>query len=79
MINLTDLLTIRQSLRRFKQNHPQFRTFVSDVVKQGPCAGQKIRISVQQPDGSLLETEVDVAAEDMDFLRRIYGLVRSIN
>lgn len=76
MFNPAALLTFRQKWGEFEQRHPKFVTFIGAVMKTGVPEGSIIDVKITMANGQVLESNLKVTPEDVEFLRSIGEMQR---
>lgn len=70
MINPMKLMKFREMGERFKANHPRIPAFLEAAVK-GVDEGSIIEMTVTDPQGKTICTNMRVTADDMAMLREL--------
>lgn len=71
MFNPAALLSFRQKWGEFEQRHPKFVMFIGALMKSGVPEGSIIDIKITMADGQVLESNLKVSPEDVEFLKAI--------
>ena len=69
--NIGDLMKMRSAWEKFSRSHPRFPQFLAAVKQKGVPEGTVMGVSVEYPDGSKLETNLRVTAEDLDLFESL--------
>ena len=64
-MNMEALFRITEGWNTFKRNHPKFPMFLNAVSKTGIKEGTIVAISVTDPDGRVMDTNIKVTQEDI--------------
>lgn len=65
-MNPKALMQVMAAWNTFKGNHPKFPAFVDALKRQGVKEDTIIEISVTDPDGQKIETNIKVKKSDLD-------------
>ncbi len=71
MFNPAKLLKFRDEWGKFEERHPKFAMFLGAVMKSGVSEGSTIEIKITYPDGHVLESNLKVMPEDVEFLKTV--------
>lgn len=71
MFNPSKLLKFRESWGAFEQRHPKFTIFLGAIMKSGIGQDSIVEIKITYPDGRVLESNLKVMPEDVEFLKEI--------
>lgn len=75
---LAALQKAKETVDRFRKNHPKFPAFVEAVGKNALKEGSLIEITVTTPDGTRYESNLKLNAEDMELMEMITSLGKNI-
>ena len=65
-MNPQSIMQVMAAWNTFKTNHPKFPAFVSALQAQGIKEDSIIEISVTDPDGRKIETNIKVKQSDLE-------------
>ncbi len=71
--NPANLLKIQEAWRKFSGNHPKFPLFLEALRQKGISEDTVIEVTITGPDGTKLETNLKVMAEDLE----LYEMLRN--
>lgn len=71
MNNMEAIIKITQGWNRFKNNHPKFPAFLNAIRNKGIKEGTIIAVSITDPDGSVMETNIKVTADDIELFNSL--------
>jgi len=74
MVNPAALMQMMSAWNIFKGNHPKFPAFVGTVAKQGVKEGSVIEISITDPDGQKITTNIKVQESDLQLFETIKNM-----
>ncbi len=69
MINPAKLLQFRKEWGEFEVRHPKFVRYIMSIARNGIQEGSIIEIKVTSPDGTAIETNMKVSAEDVEMVK----------
>lgn len=73
-LNPMNLLQLKNSWDRFKENHPKFPLFLKAAAKQAVMESSIIEIRITTPDGKAMETNLKLNASDVEMYRQMLEL-----
>ena len=73
-MDMSSMLKISQGWNRFTANHPKFPAFLNAVRNAGIKEGTVIAVSVTDPDGQTMETNIKVSASDIELFNSLKEL-----
>ena len=73
-MNPADLFRMAEARRKFNQNHPKFAPFLRAAQEKALQAGAVIEISVTQPEGEAIVTNLRVQESDLELLRDLMAM-----
>lgn len=76
-MNPMAFLQLKDSWKRFVQNHPKFPLFWKAVYKNSLEVGTVIEFKVTAPDGKELASNLKVQESDLEFLKEIMTMAKS--
>ena len=65
MGNMEAMFKIMEGWNRFKNNHPKFPLFLQAVKNTGIREGSIIAVSITDPSGKTMDTNIKVTADDI--------------
>lgn len=71
MNNPMNIMKAMQAWGTFQRNHPKFPAFLEAMQAQGIKEGTIIEMSVTDPDGRRIETNLKVKQEDLDLFNSL--------
>lgn len=80
-LNFNQLAAIqkaKETMDRFRKNHPKFPAFIEAVSKNALKDGTLIEITVTTPDGTSYESNLKLNSEDMELLEMITSFNKSM-
>lgn len=80
-LNFNQLAAIqkaKETMERFRKNHPKFPAFIEAVSKNALKDGTLIEITVTTPDGTSYESNLKLNSEDMELLEMITSFNKSM-
>lgn len=69
MINPADMMRAMQAWSTFQANHPKFPAFLQALKNQGIKEGSIIELSVIDPSGEKIETNIKVQQSDLELFK----------
>lgn len=76
MINPMKLLQLRPLVTQFQNAHPKFMQFIAAVGQSGMKEGTVIEISITDPEGKNLCTNMKLSKDDLELFESISELMR---
>jgi len=73
-MNPQALMQLMSAWNTFKGKHPKFPAFLSAIMKQGIKADTVIEISITDPDGKKIETNLKVTQSDLELFESIKNM-----
>ena len=70
-MNIPDFMKLKNAWNTFTAGHPKFPRFLNAVRASGIREGTVIGISVTQPDGKVIDTNIRVTAADLELLETL--------
>lgn len=74
MNNMQAIFKIKGAWDQFTKNHPKFPLFLSAVKQAGIPEGSIIAISITEPDGRVIDTNIKVTASDLELFETLKSL-----
>ncbi len=74
-MNISALFKIKDHLKVFKGNHPDFVPEAKKVFAKGFCEDQEVAITVKYPDGTQIDMAVKVKDTDLPFFNSVKELL----
>lgn len=74
MNNMEALFKLKGAWDTFTRNHPKFPKFLKAVLKTGIKEDTIIAISITDPDGKVMDTNLKVTASDLELLETIKNI-----
>ena len=71
MINPMKLLQLKPLLGKFRASHPKFVQFFAAASQSGLAEGSVIEVSITNPDGKNLCTNLKLTQEDLEMFQTI--------
>lgn len=71
MINPATMMKVMNAKRQFEQDHPKFAKFMGDLIRNGVSEGSIIEITLTNPDGSSVTTNMKVKPSDIELVRSL--------
>lgn len=76
MINPMKLLQLKPLVTQFQNAHPKFMQFMAAVGQSGMKAGTVVEISITDPDGKNICTNIKLSKEDLELFEGISEMMR---
>ena len=73
-MNIPDFIKLKNAWETFTDGHPKFPMFLNAVRASGIKEGTVIGISVTQPDGKVIDTNIKVTAADLELFETLKSL-----
>lgn len=73
-MDMSSILKAKEYWDRFKHNHPKFPMFINAVSKRGIHEGSVIAISVTDPNGEVMETNIKVSSDDITLFESLKNM-----
>ena len=74
MIGIKKAMVAKQAWETFTANHPKFPLFIQAITVNGIKEGSVIAMSVTDPDGKVIDTNLRVTASDMELFEMLKDL-----
>lgn len=76
MINPMKLLQLRPLVTKFQNDHPKFMQFIVAVGQSGMTAGTIVEISITDPDGKNICSNIKLSKEDLELFEAVSEMMR---
>lgn len=73
-MNPQNMMAMMAAWSQFQNNHPKFPAFINAVRNQGIKEGSIIEISITDPDGKKIETNLKINESDMQLFESIKNM-----
>ena len=73
-MNPMELLQLKSHFDTFKNNHPKFLQFISDVASKGIPEGSVIEVTVETPDGEKNNANMRVLQSDLELIQKMKNI-----
>ncbi|MCR5735851.1 MAG: hypothetical protein K6G22_14720 [Lachnospiraceae bacterium] len=73
-MNIPDVMKMTQAWNTFTANHPKFPAFLNAARGMGIKEGTIIGISVTDPDGHTIDSNVKVTASDLELFEMLKNM-----
>lgn len=73
-MNPADMMKAMQAWGTFTKNHPKFPAFLQAMRAQGIKEGSVIELSITDPNGQKIETNILVKPEDMELFNSLRNM-----
>ncbi|HAU99892.1 MAG TPA: hypothetical protein DCW47_01705 [Lachnospiraceae bacterium] len=70
-MNIPDLMKLKNAWDTFTNDHPKFPMFLNAVMASGIKEGTIVAVSVTQPDGKVIDTNIKVTAADLELFETL--------
>ena len=70
-MNIPDLMKLKNAWDTFTNDHPKFPMFLNAVMAAGIKEGTIVAVSVTQPDGKVIDTNIKVTAADLELFETL--------
>ena len=74
MMNPAMLFKLKNMQKNFVSDHPKFPAFLNAVHAKGLSEGTILALSITNPDGTTLETNIKLTKNDMDSYYEILNM-----
>jgi len=74
MINPMKLMQVKELWDKFTNNHPKFPMFLSAVSRNKIKEGTIIDVTIIDPSGEKMQTNIKVTASDIELFEELKGL-----
>ena len=74
MVNPASIFKIKSAWEKFASNHPKFPMFMKAVTVKGIKEGTVIEVTITDPEGNPLSTNIKVTESDMQLFETIKNL-----
>lgn len=75
-MNIGAAIKAKGAWEKFTRNHPKFPLFLEAVKNKGVHEGTVVSICFTEPDGSKLETNLRITAEDLELFETLKDLAK---
>lgn len=76
MMDIGAVMKIKGAWDTFTTTHPKFPMFLNAISKKGIKEGTIMEISITDPDGTVMNTNIKVTASDLELFETIKGIGR---
>ena len=76
MNNPLQLLQLKSQWDKFEKNHPKFRSFMNAAASQGIEEGTIIEVTITDPSGKSICSNIMITESDMELIRTMQGLAK---
>ena len=76
MMDIGSVMKIKGAWDTFTKNHPKFPMFLSALSKKGVKEGTIMEISITDPDGTVMNTNIKVTASDLQLFESLKGMAK---
>ncbi len=73
-MDLGMIMKLKGAWDTFTGNHPKFPLFLQAVGKKGIKEGSILEVSITDPDGTVMNTNLKITATDMELLDTLKSL-----
>lgn len=73
-MNIPDLMKLKNAWDTFTNDHPKFPMFLNAVMASGIKEGTIVAVSVTQPDGKVIDTNIKVTAADLELFETLKSI-----
>ncbi len=74
MMNPMGLFQLKSLWDKFQANHPKFPLFLTALQKNGIKEGTIIDITITEPDGEKIQSNLKITASDMELFEQLKQL-----
>jgi len=71
IMDMGSVFKMQQYWQRFTRNHPKFPMFLNAVKSRGMQEGTVCALAITYPDGTKMETNIKITADDMEIFREL--------
>ena len=75
-MNLSDMLKLKSAKEKFEKGHPKMAAFVGYILSHPMEENTVIEISVTEPDGKVISSNIRVTAQDLEIVNQLKELGR---
>lgn len=76
MINPMKLIQLRPLVTKFQNDHPKFFQFIAAVGQSGMREGTIVEISITDPDGKNLCSNLKLSKEDLELFEAVSEMMK---
>lgn len=76
-MNPAELFRLKADLKVFREAHPKFTSFLRYGADHCIKAGNVMEITVRQPDGKEVRSNLRLSEQDADMLLRLYEVLKT--
>ena len=73
-MNIPDFMKAKNAWDTFTLNHPKFPAFLNAARSMGIKEGTVIGVSITDPSGQIIETNVKVTASDLELFEMLRAM-----
>ena len=74
MVNPMGLFQLKSLWDKFRENHPKFPMFLSALQKNGIKEGTIIEITITEPDGEKIQSNIKISASDLELFEQLKNI-----
>ncbi|MBE5833333.1 MAG: hypothetical protein E7309_01670 [Butyrivibrio sp.] len=78
MVNPMGLFQLKSLWDKFRENHPKFPMFLSALQKNGIKEGTLIEITITEPDGEKIQSNIKISASDLELFEQLKNISSSM-
>ncbi|MBQ7429015.1 MAG: hypothetical protein IJV29_05060 [Butyrivibrio sp.] len=78
MVNPMGLFQLKSLWDKFRENHPKFPMFLSALQKNGIKEGTIIEITITEPDGEKIQSNIKISASDLELFEQLKNISSSM-
>ena len=72
------LFQLKSLWDKFRENHPKFPMFLSALQKNGIKEGTIIEITITEPDGEKIQSNIKISASDLELFEQLKNISSSM-
>ncbi len=73
-MNIQDIMKLKTAWDTFTANHPKFPAFLNAAKQAGIKENTIVAISITDPEGKTIETNVKVTSSDLELFETLKGM-----
>lgn len=76
-MNPMKLVQLKPQIKQFRDRHPKFIQFFASVGRSGIREGSVLEVSITDPDGKKICTNMKLSAEDMKLIEEVTAAMKN--
>ncbi len=70
-MDMNSIFKVKTAWDNFVRNHPKFPMFLNAAKSAGITEGTIIAVSITEPDGKVIDTNIKVTAQDLELFNTL--------